>query len=193
MHYPFLINCHGKPEQPILTLRAHPVVFITSGAMFVILLIVPFAAIALLPELMASLLSSMIGGTAAVLLVSLYMLVVLLLGFNHFFNWFFDIWVVTNERIIDVDQEGVFSKKIGELELHKVQDVLAESHGVLATMFGYGRIKVETAGSQTEFAFDGISHPYAVAKRILELAKDDAPLHNAPASQPTAQTINPSL
>lgn len=187
MHYPFLVNCHGKPEQPILTLRAHPVVFITRGAIFAILLVVPFVAMALLPELMASLLSSMIGGTAAVLLVSLYMLVVLLLGFNHFFNWFFDIWVVTNERIIDVDQEGVFSKKIGELELHKVQDVLAESHGVLATVFGYGRIKVETAGAQTEFAVDGIAHPYAVAKRILELAENDAPLHNTPTSQPTEQ------
>ena len=187
MHYPFLITCHGKPEQPILTLRAHPVVFITRGAMFALLFVVPFAAMALLPELTESLLASVVGGTAAVLLVSLYLLVVLLLGFNHFFNWFFDIWVVTNERIIDVDQEGVFSKKIGELELHKVQDVLAESHGILATMFGYGRIKVETAGSHTEFAFDGIPKPYNVAKHILELAKADAPLHNAPAPQPPPQ------
>lgn len=178
MHYPFLLTCHGKPERPILTLRAHPIVFLTHGAIFAILFAVPFAAMALLPELTASLLSSTVGGSAAVLLVSLYLLVVLLLGFNYFFNWFFDIWVVTNERIIDVDQEGVFSKKIGELELHKVQDVLAESHGILATMFGYGRIKVETAGSHTEFAFDGLPKPYAVAKRILELSKEDAPLHS---------------
>lgn len=183
MHYPFLITCHGKPEQPILTLRAHPVVFLTHGAVFLVLFTVPFAAMALLPELTSSLLASVVGGTAAVLLVSLYLLVVLLLGFNHFFNWFFDIWVVTNERIIDVDQEGVFSKKIGELDLHKVQDVLAESHGVLATMFGFGRIMVQTAGAKTEFAFDGIPKPYGVAKHILELAKADAPLHESAAQQ----------
>ncbi|TAK05118.1 hypothetical protein EPO33_04010 [Patescibacteria group bacterium] len=182
MHYPFLITCHGKPETPILTLRAHPVVFLTGGAVFLILFFVPFAAAALLPELTATLLESTVLGTGTVLLVSLYMLVVLLLGFNHFFNWFFDIWVVTNERIVDIDQEGVFSKKIGELELHKVQDVLAESHGVLATVFGYGRIKVETAGSHTEFAFDGLPKPYAVAKHILELAKADAPLHQGEAA-----------
>lgn len=187
MHYPFLISCHGKLEQPILTLRAHPVVFITRGAVFAVLFFVPFAAMALLPELTESLLASVAGGTVAVLLVALYLLVVLLLGFNHFFNWFFDLWVVTNERIIDIDQEGVFSKKIGELELHKVQDVLAESHGVLATVFGYGRIMVQTAGAKTEFAFDGIPKPYAVAKHILELVKIDAPLHNAPAPQSTPQ------
>lgn len=186
MHYPFLITCHGKPETPILTLRAHPVVFVTRGVIFAILFVVPFATVALLPELTESLLASVVGGTAAVLLVALYMLVVLLLGFNHFFNWFFDIWVVTNERIIDVDQEGVFSKKIGELELHKIQDVLAESHGVLATVFGYGKIMVQTAGAKTEFAFDGIPKPYNVAKHILELAKEDAPLHNATAPQPPA-------
>lgn len=177
MRYPFLITCHGKPEEPVLTLRAHPIVFISRGAMFLFLFAVPFAAAALLPELTAQLLASTVAGTAAVLLISLYMAVVLLLGFNHFFNWFFDIWVVTNERIIDIDQEGAFSKKIGELELHKVQDVLAESHGVMATVFGYGRILVQTAGAKTEFAFDGIPRPYDVAKRILELAKADAPLH----------------
>ncbi len=180
MTYPFLISCHGKPERPVLTLRAHPVVFLSRGIVFVVLLLVPFVAAIVLPELVATLLASTVAGTALILLISLYVLVVLLLGFNHFFNWFFDIWVVTNERIVDVDQEGVFSKKIGELELHKVQDVVAETHGVLATMFGYGKITVETAGAKEEFSFDGLPHAYAVAKQILELAKADAPLHGAP-------------
>lgn len=186
MHFPFLITCHGRKEEPLIMLRAHPILLLGGGLLFVFLFALPFIVPFLAPELVTLLSESLVLGPLTVLGVSFYALVILLLGYLHFFNWFFDIWVVTNERIIDVDQEGVFSKKIGELALHNVQDVVAEKKGVFATIFDFGKITVETAGAKEEFSFSGLPDPDGVAKKILELARKDAPFH-----QGLAQTQTP--
>ncbi len=177
MHFPFLTTCHGKPEEPIFVFRQHPILFLKGLLLFIVLALLPAIFPFIAPQLIQTINDAPPLATVSLLILALYELTVLLLTFTHFFNWFFDIWVVTRERIIDVDQEGVFSKKIGELEMFRVQDVVAEQKGVLATLFHFGKIKVETAGAKEEFAFEGISQPYVMAKRILEMAEADRELH----------------
>lgn len=177
MTFPFLITCHGRKEEPVLMLRAHPILPLLGGLLFIFLFALPFVVPFLTPDFITVISDSTVWGPVAVLAVSLYELTILVLLFLHFFNWFFDIWIVTDERIVDIDQEGVFSRKIGELALHNVQDVVVEKKGVLATMFDFGKITVETAGAKEEFSFAGLPDPDTVSKKILELARKDAPLH----------------
>lgn len=177
MHFPFLTTCHGKQEEPVLVFRQHPVLFLKGALLFVILALLPAIFPFVAPEMITVINDTPALATLSLLIIALYELTVLILGFTHFFNWYFDIWVITQERIIDVDQEGVFSKKIGELEMFRVQDVVAEQKGVLATLFHFGKIKVETAGAKEDFSFEGISQPYDMAKQILEMAEADRSLH----------------
>jgi hypothetical protein len=76
---------------------------------------------------------------------------------------------VTNERIVDITQNGFFRRDIAELHLHQVQDVSANEDGMLPTFFHYGDITIQTAGERENFIFKSVPHPYTISKKIIDL------------------------
>jgi uncharacterized membrane protein YdbT with pleckstrin-like domain len=74
--------------------------------------------------------------------------------------------VVTVTNITQVNQIGLFNRKISQLSLADVEDVSAVQKGVFASIFGFGTVFVETAGEQANFHFDFCPNPNAVAKEI---------------------------
>lgn len=79
---------------------------------------------------------------------------------------------VTNKNVIQVLQGGLFNRKISQISLANVEDVTSVQTGVLAQIFGFGTVKVETAGEQANFVFNYAPQPARIAKIILN-AKDD--------------------
>jgi uncharacterized membrane protein YdbT with pleckstrin-like domain len=178
MHFPFLIKIHhGELEKPLIFMRKHAVILIGHSLLYLVLAAFPFIALLVLPDVIAGWLAHEILGPITVLLLSLFELFVLLLFYSAFMDWYLDIWVVTDERIVDVNQSGVFAREIAELRHDKIQDVSVEQKGFFATVFGYGRIHVQTAGESTKFEFAGIPKPNEVARHILELAHADSQYH----------------
>ncbi len=82
-----------------------------------------------------------------------------------FLNWYRyhnDIWVITNQRLVDSTKTNPFSLKISTADLVNVQDMTVERSGVLRTMFNYGDIVCQTAADIQEFRLPGIPHPQEV-------------------------------
>ena len=105
------------------------------------------------------------------LLLSLYALFVALYFFLVWIDRYFDVWIVTNERLIDVEQKSFFNRVTSELELDKIQDVKVEVKGVLPTLFKYGSVFVQTAGTNRNFHVQDIKNPTAVKDVIIELER----------------------
>lgn len=80
----------------------------------------------------------------------------------------FDFWVLTGERIIAVEQKGLFSQSVAEFELSRIQDVMVDVSGMLSTMLNFGTIKVSTAGEHPDFEFHYVYNPNAVRDAILQ-------------------------
>ncbi len=178
MHFPFLVKIHdGAAEEPRMFMRKHAAILLGTSLLFLLLAAAPFLASFMLPEAVASWLGHPRLGPAVVLLVGVFELFVVLLWYGAFMDWYLDIWVVTNERIVDVDQNGVFGRSVSELQLSKVQDVKTEQKGVFATVFGYGTIRVQSAGEKENFVFDGLPRPNEVARQIVELVQADQRWH----------------
>lgn len=76
--------------------------------------------------------------------------------------------VVTHTNITQVNQVGLFNRKISQLSLGDVEDVSAQQKGIFASIFKYGTIFVETAGEQANFNFDFCPNPNYVAKQISD-------------------------
>lgn len=74
--------------------------------------------------------------------------------------------ILTNENLIQVKQVGIFHRKVSVLSLTHVEDVSGTSKGLLATLFGFGDILVETAGEQHNFKFAPVSNPYPKVELI---------------------------
>lgn len=97
-------------------------------------------------------------------------------SFFAFVNYYLDVFVVTNERIMRIEQHGPFSRTVAELRLERVQDVTIEQHGLLPTFLHYGNLRVQTAGETGEFTFSAIPHPVR-AKEVIMAAHRDSILH----------------
>lgn len=76
-------------------------------------------------------------------------------------------WIVTDDSISQVLQMGLFRRQISELSMANVEDVTSEQQGIIATIFGFGLLKVETAGEHSNFHFNYCPTPDKYAQIIL--------------------------
>ncbi|MFA7253223.1 MAG: PH domain-containing protein [Patescibacteria group bacterium] len=109
------------------------------------------------------------AGNIAVICSSIYFLVILGIEFYGFIDFYLDVDIVTDRRIVDITQGGLFKRSIAELHLREVQDVHAKVHGFFPTMLNYGDVVIQTAGERANFIFSSVPDPYSVAKRIIDL------------------------
>lgn len=95
------------------------------------------------------------------------------LFFILWLDFYLDAWIVTNERIININQKGFFNREISELKLTKIQDVTSEIIGVIPTILGYGDIQVQTAAEMERFTFHQIPNPNEVKNIIVQLQEKE--------------------
>lgn len=91
-----------------------------------------------------------------------------------FFVWldyYFDVWVITNERIINIEQKSLFTRVISEVTLTRVQDVTAKIDGFFPTLLDFGDIMVQTAGEEKHFHFRNVPRPEEHKEAIMILVK----------------------
>lgn len=108
-------------------------------------------------------------GNILLLALSLYLLIALAVMLYGFIDYYLDVYILTNERIVSIAQNGFFKRNISELHLHQIQDVSAKVEGVFPTFIHYGDIFIQTAGERENFIFKSIPNPYRVSKLIVDL------------------------
>jgi len=77
--------------------------------------------------------------------------------------------VVTNKRVIKNEQNGFFKYSSAELEIAKIQDVSVKVRGVLAAIFHFGDLEIQSAGTQNKFYFDRVPNPEKIKQTITDL------------------------
>ncbi|MFC1686462.1 PH domain-containing protein [Patescibacteria group bacterium] len=158
-------------ETTVLLARVHWARFAGHITLFLFLAVVWFIAFILLQIYFPALLSEMWGQTF-VLFSSAYFLFLLLFLFIGWLNYYLDVWIVTNERLVDIDQKSLFDRSISQLSLSKIQNVKAEMKGILPTFLRFGDVDVESAGADVgRFSFRSIPNPFEVERKVLELSQ----------------------
>ncbi len=84
---------------------------------------------------------------------------------------YFDVWIVTNERIVNVEQKDLFTRRVSELRFSRVQDVTSEVDGVIPSILNYGDVYVQTAGEQARFIFHNVPDPVKIKDLVMKLAQ----------------------
>jgi hypothetical protein len=156
-----------RDEKIILILRQHPVTQLKS----ILLLIFGFFIV---PYLLT--LSGLIAFLPSQFQLSFYLFTIILFAgavLRCFLLWFFNVYIITDERIIDVDFLSMIYKNISTAKTENIQDVTKKSSGIMATIFDYGTILIQTSASKNEFEFDHVPHPARVAKLLNELILEE--------------------
>ncbi|MEX0877259.1 MAG: PH domain-containing protein [Candidatus Spechtbacterales bacterium] len=101
-------------------------------------------------------------------MASVWLLMVWMIFFVVWTNYYLDVLVVTNYRLIDIEQKGLFARDMAEVHLSRIQDVKVEVVGLLASLMDFGDIHVQTAGAEREVVITRIEHPHKVRDMISQ-------------------------
>lgn len=180
MLYAFLENPEGiifedleEDEELLLLLRKHFNTNIHWIFVSIILFLAPLLLIPLRDQL--SVFSFFEFPTRfAIIFTIFYYLVVFTYIFVNFITWYFNVSLITNKRIIDVDFYDLVYKSVAATKISLLQDASYIQAGVLRSIFDYGDVFVQTAGTLDNFSFPAVPKPEKVV-RLLEklIGKND--------------------
>jgi uncharacterized membrane protein YdbT with pleckstrin-like domain len=95
-------------------------------------------------------------------------LVVWIFAWNIWTDYYLDVLIITDKRIFDIDQRGLFRRTSSSFRLDRVQNVTVEMKGVIQTLLDFGTVHIETAGENEDFIATYIAQPYDIKKMINE-------------------------
>lgn len=161
-------------EEIVTSVRTHPFVLATRLVPYALLVFVPWILLGFFSLFTTATpgTSGLFGELALPAHFSRFLIGTLLLfawtgAFSTFTKYYLTVWVITNLRIVDIKQRSFFNREVSSFMLTRVQDVTTDVSGLLATLFHFGRLSVETAGQDEDFAMNGISDPAGVRDIIM--------------------------
>jgi uncharacterized membrane protein YdbT with pleckstrin-like domain len=164
----FLFPGQQTGESIYLVVRQHWVILAKRLIIWGILVAALMIFRHYLPLLGPSILKGPVGPLINIL-VQIYILFLVTSLFIIWVLYYLNMYIVTNERIVDVDQKGLFSHHVSELNMEKIEDVTSETNGILGHIFDYGTVYIQTAGTRERFEFLHVPNPGRITKLVLEL------------------------
>jgi len=101
------------------------------------------------------------------LLVIIFWMIYSIFLYIEWLNHELDLYIITNNRIIWVDQVGFLNRKVSECNLWQVQEVWNQTKWLLANLLNYWTIKIQTAWNATNFVMDLAPNPINNSREIL--------------------------
>jgi len=96
-----------------------------------------------------------------------------------FLNWYFNVGIITDKRIVDVNFNVILYKSVTYTLLDHIEDVSAKSGGFLESVLNFGNIYIQTAGSELNTHFENVPNPSGAVKIINALIqKAEKPVNN---------------
>ncbi len=164
-------------EHVVYVLRRHPIVFLPTVVLFIVLYAVPFVVYFMVDMFVFDISVDPRWFSLGVLFGAIYLLSISILFFTQFISYYLDMWVVTNDRIIDIEQYNIFSRTIAELDLFRIQDVTSNVHGFIPSLLHYGNVEIKTASQNIDIVFRSVPHPNTVREDLIRLSHEDRKYH----------------
>jgi hypothetical protein len=91
--------------------------------------------------------------------------------YRDFFDWFFDIYIITNERVLNYQFKPLANYSVKEGMLQGIDSIEETAGGIISDLFGYGDLIMTIEGPSDEFRFKRIPHASVVRDIIADLSK----------------------
>lgn len=162
-----------KDEVILKTLRKHWFVIGAELMGIFLILLLPFFVIFILsisPTLTEKLPFDLFDYTTTIVFVlSTWALVCLIAGFTAWTHYYLDLWIITDRRVVAVNQIHFFSRNVSMFRLERLQDIEYYIQGFIPTLLNFGTLKAQTAGShEHNFCFSGLPNPRELQSMIQQ-------------------------
>jgi len=158
-----------KEEAPLLFLRKHFVTNLPWIVKAVLLGLAPFI-ISIITGIFNITLFNFLPYEYIFLGLIFYYFVIFGYILVNYITWFYNISLVTTQRIVDIDFSHIVFENVSASKLGQIEDVHYQQVGVFASVFDYGDVTVQTAGTSVlGFDFHAAPHPEKVVHFINSL------------------------
>ncbi len=167
-----------EPDEKVLKMvRKHWFVILAELFGTFIMLVLPFFVlflIALFPQILSTLNISIQDYTSIIAYaIAGWSVLSLMGGFMIWTHYYLDLWIITDRRIILIDQISFFSRNVSIFRLERLQDIEFSIKGIIPTFLNFGTLNAQTASStETNFRSTGMPDPRNL-QAIIQKAMDD--------------------
>ena len=120
------------------------------------------------------------ANTILMIISQVYYLGLVVASFLIWVLHYLNLHIVSEMRIVDIDQRGLLKHEVSELNLETIEDVTSDTTGLFGNILNYGTVYVQTAGTVERFEFENIPNPAKVANIILTLYERQRKLEGNP-------------
>ena len=82
----------------------------------------------------------------------------------HWVGWYFTVYIVTNQRIRQDRQKGLFNTSVVEIALGKIENIIVEKRGLMGNLFNYGTLVLQT--SVGDLVVMMVPHPMEIREKL---------------------------
>lgn len=157
-------------EEIVLVVHRHWFNILQQMLLVFLMIVALFASVIYFP-LLFSTLKNPAWNSFFTFLENIFAMVTWVILFLIWIDYYFDVWIITNLRIVNIEQKGLFNRSVSELELSRIQDITTEVMGIIPTFLNYGDVFVQTAAETERFLFRQVPDPYHVKDQIMALQK----------------------
>lgn len=147
-------------EEVLLVFRKHPVVMRRS---LIVAMLAPL--IGTLPSLIQQTMSAYFIGLAGGVVVGAIIMLPAWIG------WYFSVFIVTDQRLIQITQKGLFHRSVVDMRLSQIQMVNYQIAGLQQTLLGFGTIMMQTYVG--DLVIHDVHRPATIQKKLLEILRSD--------------------
>lgn len=149
-------------EQVIALLRRHPVYIILEIVGIIILAMLLVSAFTWVQTQVSAL-----SSTVDILNILIAVVALGAVGLIYY-QYRNDLWLLTNQRLVDSIKTNPFSHEVASADLLNVQDISVSKKGIFPTLFNFGDVRCQTAGTTLAFTLCGVPNPNGVLELIDE-------------------------
>lgn len=101
-----------------------------------------------------------------------WLLLSVMAGAMAWTHYYLDVWIITDRRIIVIDQVHFFNRKVSSFRLERLQDIKVSIRGIIATLLNFGTIRAQTASAaESNFTSHALPAPREL-QSLIQTAMD---------------------
>lgn len=165
-----------KTEKVLRIVRKHWFVLLADIVLLVLFVAIPVIFFVAWNALNLSAFISYDGSPifAAGFFLFAWLLLIWIVGWHMWTDYYLDVFIITDKRIFDITQYGLFRRTSSSFRLDRIQNITVEMSGIIQTLLDFGTIRLETAGEREDFVANYLARPYELKKTINEMQDIEA-------------------
>jgi uncharacterized membrane protein YdbT with pleckstrin-like domain len=161
----------GDDEKIVVTLRRHWFHLAVEGIVYIFI----FSLLATFVGVGEVYLSTQTGGSMSkplalgIFVLSFFGLIMWMRFFAAWSDHWLDAWIITDKRVIDIEQKGFFNRQVSSFPLDRIQDVTYDISGIIPMWLHFGNVRIQTASVSKDLIMRQVPFPDLAKERIMNV------------------------